>query len=326
MLVPDGAYTFAHDRARFHRASAPSQLELERLLETLIRRITRTLMRTGVLIEDPEYPWLDLLPDSGGDNALEQLANAAVRYRIAVGPIAGRKTMTLHSPGAVSGESALAKTLTAARDGFSLNAAVACDAHQRDKLERLCRYVSRGPIALERLSSDGDGLVVHELKHPFRDGTTHILFDPLDFMARLAALVPRPRTHLVRYHGLFAPNAKHRQHIVTGSTSTAPVDNEQGASEDTRESKPTAPMSWMQRLRRVFDIDLRSCPRCGGHVRVIAASTAPAHPCARGFSASLHVTEPALIARILEHRDGRDDFCAKAPAGDARAPPAFSLH
>ncbi len=79
--------------------------------------------------------------------------------------VAGRKTMTLHSPGAVSGECAPAKTLTGARDGFSLNAAVVCETHQRDKLERLCRYVSRGPIALERLSIDGDGLVVHELKH-----------------------------------------------------------------------------------------------------------------------------------------------------------------
>jgi hypothetical protein len=46
---------------------------------------------------------------------------------------------------------------------------------------------------------DGDGLVVHELKRPFRDGTTEFLFEPLDFLARLAALVPRPRSHLLRY-------------------------------------------------------------------------------------------------------------------------------
>ena len=122
-----------------------------------------------------------------------------------VGPIAGRKTLTLHEPGAISRARESAKPLTAARDGFSLNAALACKDHERDKLEHLCRYVSRGPIALERLSIDGDGLVVYALKHPFRDGTTHVLFEPLDFIARLAALVPRPRTHLVRYHGLFAP-------------------------------------------------------------------------------------------------------------------------
>ena len=48
------------------------------------------------------------------------------------------------------------------------------------------------------LSVDGDGLVVYELKHPFADGTTHVLFEPLDFIARLAALVSRPRVHLLR--------------------------------------------------------------------------------------------------------------------------------
>jgi hypothetical protein len=119
-----------------------------------------TLVRAGVLVEDPEQPWLDLEPGS----TLEHLAAAAVRYRIALGPIAGRKTLTLHNPGAVSGARESAKPLTAARDGFSLNAALACEDHQRDKLERLCRYVSRGPIALERLSVDGDGLVVYALK------------------------------------------------------------------------------------------------------------------------------------------------------------------
>ncbi len=187
--MPDGAYTFAHDHARFRRAPAPSDSELGGLLDTLIRRITRTLVRAGALVEDPEQPWLDLEPAG----ALEQLAGAAVRYRIAIGPMAGRKTMTLHSPDAVSGEYLSVKPLTAARDGFSINAAVACESHQRDKLERLCRYAARGPIALQRLSVDGDGLVVYELKHPFRDGTTHVLFEPLDFIARLAALDCRAR-------------------------------------------------------------------------------------------------------------------------------------
>ena len=49
---------------------------------------------------------------------------------------------------------------------------VACGAGESDKLERLCRYMARGPVSNERLSIDGDGLVVHELKRPFRDGTT----------------------------------------------------------------------------------------------------------------------------------------------------------
>ena len=224
--------------------------------------------------------------------------------------MAGRKTMTLQCPDVVSGERLLpVKPLTAARDGFSMNAAVVCEAHQRDKLERVCRYVSRGPIALERLTIDGDGLVVYELKHPFSNGTTHVLFEPLDFIARLAALVPRPRVHLVRYHGLFAPHAKHRHQIVASQTPALPPDNGQGATDETSEPKPTAPMSWMQRLRRVFEIDLRHCPRCGGAVRVIA-----------------EITDPGLIARILAHRDAGDGFTDEARVGAARAPPAASLH
>jgi hypothetical protein len=67
--------------------------------------------------------------------------------------------------------------------------------------------MARPPVAEDRLSVDGDGLVVYELKRAFRDGTTHVPFEPNDFIARLAALVPRPRAHLIRYHGLFAPIA-----------------------------------------------------------------------------------------------------------------------
>ena len=69
------------------------------------------------------------------------------------------------------------------------------------------------PKPQERLCIDGDGLVVLELKRAFSDGTTHVLFEPQDFIARLAALVPRPKAHLVRYHGLFAPNARVKRPI-----------------------------------------------------------------------------------------------------------------
>ena len=69
---------------------------------------------------------------------------------------------------------------------------------ERGKLERLCRYVASPAIAPERLSLDGDRPVVYELKPAFRDGAAHVLFEPLDFTARLAALVPPPRTHLRR--------------------------------------------------------------------------------------------------------------------------------
>jgi len=56
--------------------------------------------------------------------------------------------------------------------------------------------------------------VRYQLKTPYRDGTTHDIFEPFDFMAKLAALVPKPRANPTRYHGVLAPNNKHRIHVT----------------------------------------------------------------------------------------------------------------
>jgi hypothetical protein len=87
---------------------------------------------------------------------------------------------------------------------------VAARAQQREKLERLCRYITRPAVSEKRLSLTHQGKVRYELKTPYRDGTTHVIFEPVDFIARLAALVPKPRVNLTRFHGVFAPNSKHR--------------------------------------------------------------------------------------------------------------------
>ncbi len=89
--------------------------------------------------------------------------------------------------------------LCAELDGFSLHARVRIRAADRARLERVCRYVSRPPIASERLSLTPDGRVLYRLRKPFRDGTGHFVFDPLTFLERIAALVPRPRTHQLTY-------------------------------------------------------------------------------------------------------------------------------
>jgi len=213
-----------------------------------------------------------------------------VRDRIAVGPITARKTLRLPAPGALSTATQVTKRLTASRNGFSLDAVQACRAGERKKLERLCRYVAGPAITLERLTRDGDGLVVHRLERPFGDGTTEFLFGPFDFLARLAALVPRPRSHLLRDHGVLAPNARHRRLVV-------PAPGPTPAARDDDEDTPApmrAPMSWIQRLRHVLDIDLSRCPRCGAAMRVLAV-----------------ITEPRVIAAILEHSD---THAARAPS------------
>jgi hypothetical protein len=65
-------------------------------------------------------------------------------------------------------------------------------ANQREKRERMCRYVSRPPVASERLALTASGQVRYALKTPYRDGTTHIVLEPPDLMVRLAALPSPP--------------------------------------------------------------------------------------------------------------------------------------
>lgn len=99
-------------------------------------------------------------------------------------------------------------------DGFSLHAAVRVEAHDRKRLEQLCRYITRPALADERVQLNAAGKVEFKLKTPWRDGTTHQVMSPQEFMPRLAALVPRPRLHLIRFHGVLAPNAKLRPLVV----------------------------------------------------------------------------------------------------------------
>jgi hypothetical protein len=76
--------------------------------------------------------------------------------------------------------------------------------------------VARPPLTLERLSVTDEGKLRYALKQPYSNGTTHFLFEPLDLLARLAALVPRPRVNQTRYHGVFAPNSTLPARIVPG--------------------------------------------------------------------------------------------------------------
>ena len=93
------------------------------------------------------------------------------------------------------------------------------------------------------------GNVRYALKTPYRDGTTHVIFEPEDFIARLAALVPKPRAHLTRYHGVFAPASPDRAKIVPRTHAVAAT--ERGAAAATGRQRA---MSWAQRLKRVFAI------------------------------------------------------------------------
>ena len=305
MLVLDGVYTTDDDGyLRFHPVKTPTPTQLETLLTRITQRIIRILVKDGYLTADDQQPGLNLTDADALDNL-----NAAStepsdrRYTIALGPGRGNRSLTIRNPAMAKPDQPV-KTLTSNQNGFSLNAAIACQPHQRDKLERLCRYVTRPAICLERLTLRNDGQVQYQLKHPFRDGTTHVLFSPLDFIGKLVALIPRPRHNLVRYHGVLTPNARLRPHIGPATKrrkktkkhhSDRPSPGTSPGIASVPET-PTTPLTWAQRLQRVFQIDITLCPKCGGKLRVIS-----------------DITDPVVINKILNH-------AARVPPNQPPAP------
>ena len=92
-------------------------------------------------------------------------------------------------------------------NGFSLHGNTPIQAHRRDQLEQLIRSTARGAVSLERLTHDTNGDLVYTFTHPWADGTTGIRLSPLELLEKLAALVPLPHVHLVRYGGAWRRTA-----------------------------------------------------------------------------------------------------------------------
>ena len=178
----------------------------------------------------------------------------------------------------------------ASMQGFSLHANTQVPAHRRDQLERLLRYTARGAVSLERLTQDANGDLVYTFTHPWSEGTTGIRLSPLELLEKLAALVPLPRVHLMRYGGCLAPHSHLRGAIIL-------TPRQQGVDE---EKTDTWSSHWSRArlLKRVFALDMARCPWCQRRVlRLIAA-----------------ITHGEVIQKILQHLKLSADPPPMAPA------------
>jgi hypothetical protein len=149
---------------------------------------------------------------------LAGLAAASVQGRVALGPRAGARVQR-HGDAPDDVEPITPGPCHAQLGGFDLHAGIVTRAGQRDRLERLCRYALRPPIAEDRLRIDCDGAVWLTLRHQWADGTTHLKFDPVELLEPLPVLTPRPRINLVLYDGVLAPRAPWRAEIVASAVS-----------------------------------------------------------------------------------------------------------
>lgn len=273
MLTLDGVYAAKDGEApRFYPLRAPEKSDVMavavRVAEqvgSLMERMMEAQDRDGEEVSD--------------EPALGTLYSASIQGRIATGPNAGKRVRTLgRNIGAEdSGEEESFQSGTsrcAAVSGFSAHAGVAIRAHDRKALERLCKYAARPPVATERLAQRADGRLSYRLKTPWRDGTTHVIFEPQELMEKLAVLVPAPRLNLTRFHGILAPAAKWRASVVPAPAATQsepPCDCENGAGAKT----PRRNYAWALLMARVFEVDVLECPDCKGRLRILAAIHPP---------------------------------------------------
>jgi hypothetical protein len=241
--------------------------------------------------------WSDEAPVLAG------LAAASIQGRAALGPRQGRRPRRL-GEAAARVEARAAGPCQARANGFSLHAGLVVPAGQRDRLERVCRYALRPPVAIERLHLTEDALVRLSLRQPWHDGTTDLVFTPIEFLERLAVLVPRPRINLVLYFGVLGARASRRADIVgpgraeLGGDTEADGDATDGASGPSRGRGA----QWAALMQRTFGLDVLVCPRCGGRLRLMAL-----------------IEEAAVIKRILNHLGLPAEIPVPLPA---RAPPA----
>ena len=189
------------------------------------------------------------------------------------------------------------KPLCASQDGFTLHAATRAGALDASGREALLRYVLRPPIAQDKLEQREDGLVRILLKRPWADGTVAVDMDPLSLLCRLAASVPPPRHHTVRYAGVLGAASAWRSRIVPRAEQADTCAAEVAGKKKQRSRYRT----WAELLARTFGLDGLARPVCQGRMRLVAV-----------------IRNPASIARYLAGIGEPTELPARSPD---RGPP-----
>jgi hypothetical protein len=265
-LFLDGVFTEKNNKAHFVPVFPPTDDEIVALVHRMNLRISRYLEKKGYSLDDfSEDPFAHEQP------VLAHIAGASVQSRIGIGEREGLRVRRVGGSHSI-GNAYSVSTRCALSDGFSLHANVQIKGDERHRLEKLCRYTARPPIALERMSETPEGKILYKLKTEYSDGTTHILFDPVELVEKVVALIPPPRANLLRYHGLLAPNSKMRAKII-------PEEKE----EKKEKTEYPEQARWAELLKRSFAIEILKCTHCGGKMKLIST-----------------IQDPIVARRILE--------------------------
>lgn len=283
VLALDGVYVRKDPNGPlvFHPLPTPTRAEVADVARRTAERIERILRAHGRSL-DPEMQDDEPHPLCLEQPGLAACYAAAAQGVSVTGARAGQPTLRLvvsdHEPcdGRDDDEP------VAQVRGINVHAKQLVDGRDRRQLERLCKYITRPPIAQDRLTRRDDGRLELRLKNVWRDGTRALVFEPHDLLVRLVAAVPPPNFHLLRYFGVLSSHSALRSEVVP-----EPIDDPtqrhpppcQGDQltllplDDTEQAYPPR-RRWSWLLKHVFAADLDHCPRCGGPMRWLEAATA----------------------------------------------------
>ncbi len=262
-LAVDGVYARGADGAEtFTRVAPPRTADVEQLVVEVAERVERWLESQGYGVDD------DVVVDD--QDTMLQLQEASAAHRAALGLRAGKKTRRYRL---IAGKEVPLPPRCAVYQGYSMHAGVVVGAHDREARHRLCRYIARPPLAKSRLEEREDGALVLRMRRAWSDGTTAIVFDPVELIGKLIALIPPSHANLVNYAGVFGARSALRAEVVP----TPP--------QEEREWRkicehPTRPglwgwQPWAQLLWKEFGVDAWACPRCGEQMELRAIVRGP---------------------------------------------------
>ena len=182
--------------------------------------------------------------------------------------------------------------------GFDLHAGAAVNGKDRKRLERLLRYLLRPPVAESRLKELRSGKIMLKLKSRWRDGTRSIVFEPIELVEKLAAIIPRPHVNQIIYHGALGARYKSRKKVVGYGRPPEEVNAEGEILGDPDDPRY---IDWAELMRRTFGVDVLACEKCAGRMKIVAL-----------------IDQPPVIEKILKHLGLPTEIPKARPA---RAPP-----
>ena len=277
VVFADGVFArhAANEPPEFYRGLPVTQAGVEEVLLQARRKVLRLLLKRGIVVGQES----DDEGEQDHGSALALCSKASMLDRVTVGTRRGQLVARVY---AEPPEPKPQGRRCAALEGFTVHANTQVAPMDRVGLERLCRYLCRPSFSVHRMQRIADGRILFKFKRKWGDGAIAKIYEPMDLIAKLVALVVKPRVNLLRYHGQLAANASWRREICPG-----PVVTRAGGACEAADHSGSGMLSdrttpgqttlerrtWAEMLKRCFKIDVLQCD-CGGRREVIAAITA----------------------------------------------------